>query len=122
MLGGGVSLSRNGAAVPLPAVPVSASDIPGGETVQTVPLARVRSGPLQPRKDFAPGALEELAASIKEKGIVQPLLVRPVADAAADFELVAGERRWRAAQRVGLHEVPVLVRPFADAEVIEIAV
>jgi ParB family transcriptional regulator, chromosome partitioning protein len=89
--------------------------------VHTVPIEAVRPSPFQPRRHFADEELDGLAQSIREKGIVQPLLVRPVADAAADFELVAGERRWRAAQRVGLHEVPVLVRPFADAEVIEIA-
>ena len=90
-------------------------------SVHTVPIEAVRPSPFQPRRHFADEELDGLAQSIREKGIVQPLLVRPVADAAADFELVAGERRWRAAQRVGLHEVPVLVRPFADAEVIEIA-
>jgi ParB family chromosome partitioning protein len=95
-----------------------AGDIGGA---QTVPIEAIRPSPFQPRRHFAEQELEGLAQSIREKGIVQPLLVRPVADPAADFELVAGERRWRAAQRVGLHEVPVVVRPFADAEVIEIA-
>ncbi|HVB17823.1 MAG TPA: ParB/RepB/Spo0J family partition protein [Stellaceae bacterium] len=92
---------------------------PGGP--QTVPIEAIRPSPYQPRRHFAEAELDSLAQSIREKGIVQPLLVRPVADAAADFELVAGERRWRAAQRVGLHEVPVVVRLFADREVIEIA-
>jgi ParB family chromosome partitioning protein len=84
---------------------------------------------LQPRRRFAEAELEALAQSIREKGIVQPLLVRPITDQEADlgsvsgasFELVAGERRWRAAQRVGLHEVPVVIRPLGDSEVIEIA-
>ncbi len=100
---------------------------PGG--LQTVPIEAVRPSPLQPRRRFADEELDELAQSIREKGIIQPLLVRPVAVAAADpgagsgagFELVAGERRWRAAQRVGLHEVPVIVRPLGDSEVVEIA-
>ncbi len=92
---------------------------PGG--ARTVPIEAIRPSPFQPRRHFAEPELDGLAQSIREKGIVQPLLVRPVDDGAADFELVAGERRWRAAQRVGLHEVPVVIRPFADSEVIEIA-
>jgi ParB family transcriptional regulator, chromosome partitioning protein len=93
---------------------------------QLVPIEAIRPSPFQPRRHFAEAELDALAQSIREKGIVQPLLVRPVADAAnlelgADFELVAGERRWRAAQRVGLHEVPVVIRAFGDSEVIEIA-
>jgi ParB family chromosome partitioning protein len=92
---------------------------PGG--ARTVPIEAIRPSPFQPRRHFAEAELDGLAQSIREKGIVQPLLVRTIADAAADFELVAGERRWRAAQRVGLHEVPVVVRGFTDSEVIEIA-
>jgi len=88
---------------------------------QIVPIEAIRPSPFQPRRHFAESELDGLAQSIREKGIVQPLLVRPVADADADFELVAGERRWRAAQRVGLHEVPVVIRALGDSEVIEIA-
>lgn len=88
---------------------------------QIVPIEAIRPSPFQPRRHFAEAELDGLAQSIREKGIVQPLLVRPVADAVADFELVAGERRWRAAQRVGLHEVPVVIRALGDSEVIEIA-
>lgn len=90
-------------------------------TARDVPIEAIRPSPLQPRRRFAEAELEALAQSIREKGIVQPLLVRPVADAAADYELVAGERRWRAAQRVGLHEVPVVIRTLGDSDVIEIA-
>lgn len=86
-----------------------------------VPIELIRPGVLQPRRRFAEAELEALAQSIREKGILQPLLVRPVAGEEAAFELVAGERRWRAAQRVGMHEVPVLVRPLADSEALEIA-
>ena len=86
-----------------------------------VPIELIRPGPFQPRRRFAEDELDALARSIREKGIVQPLLVRPLAEEAADFELVAGERRWRAAQRVGLHEVPVIIRALANSEVIEIA-
>jgi len=98
---------------------------PGGarpNSVQMVPIEAIRPSPFQPRRHFAEAELEGLAQSIREKGIVQPLLVRPAEDdAAAGYELVAGERRWRAAQRVGLHEVPVVIRAFGDSEVIEIA-
>jgi ParB family transcriptional regulator, chromosome partitioning protein len=92
---------------------------------RTVPIEAIRPSPFQPRRHFAEEELAELAQSIREKGIIQPLLVRPVEDALSgsgtDFELIAGERRWRAAQRVGLHEVPVVVRALADSEALEIA-
>ncbi len=86
-----------------------------------VPIELIRPGALQPRRRFAEAELDALAQSIREKGVLQPLLVRPVAEDDAAFELVAGERRWRAAQRVGLHEVPVIVRALADSEALEIA-
>jgi ParB family transcriptional regulator, chromosome partitioning protein len=86
-----------------------------------VPIELIRPGKFQPRQRFAEAELDALAQSIREKGILQPLLVRPLAGEEADFELVAGERRWRAAQRVGLHEIPVIVRPMADSEALEIA-
>src|SRR5271167_3766303 len=86
-----------------------------------VPIELIRPGVFQPRRRFAEAELEALAQSIREKGILQPLLVRPLTGEEADFELVAGERRWRAAQRLGLHEVPVMVRALADSEVLEIA-
>jgi len=92
---------------------------------RSVPVESVRPSPLQPRGHFGEAELEALAQSIRDKGIVQPLLVRPIEGAAngsgADFELIAGERRWRAAQRAGLHEVPVVVRHLADDEALEIA-
>src|SRR5437879_3108006 len=92
---------------------------PGG--ARAVPIEAIRPSPFQPRRHFAESELDGLAQSIREKGIVQPLLVRPIADAAEDFELVAGERRWRAAQRVGLHEVPVVIRALGDSDALEIA-
>ena len=88
---------------------------------RAVPIEAIRPSPFQPRRHFAESELDGLAQSIREKGIVQPLLVRPIADAAEDFELVAGERRWRAAQRVGLHQVPVVVRALGDSDALEIA-
>ena len=86
-----------------------------------IPIELIRPGAFQPRRRFAEAELDALAQSIREKGILQPLLVRPLTGEEADFELVAGERRWRAAQRVGMHEVPVIVRPLADSEALEIA-
>src|SRR5580658_8845912 len=88
------------------------------ERVQRVPVSRVRPCAFQPRKDFAPESLKELADSIKEQGIVQPLIVRPQG---GNFELIAGERRWRAAQMLGLAEVPVIVREADDRAVLELA-
>ena len=86
-----------------------------------VPIELILPSALQPRRRFAEAELDALAQSIREKGILQPLLVRPLRDEQAGFELVAGERRWRAAQRVGMHEVPVIVRAFADSEALEVA-
>ena len=88
------------------------------ERVQRVPLDRIRPCPFQPRKDFSPETLRELADSIREQGIVQPLIVRERNDY---LELIAGERRWRAAQLLGLAEVPVILRPADDRAVLELA-
>lgn len=84
-----------------------------------VPLVSLVPNPKQPRKHFAPDALEELAASIRSQGIVQPLLVRPAGN--ARYEIVAGERRWRAAGLAGLTEIPVLVRQLSDMEIMAAA-
>ena len=86
-----------------------------------IPIELIRPGAFQPRRRFPEAELDALAQSIREKGILQPLLVRPLTGEEADFELVAGERRWRAAQRIGMHEVPVIVRPLGDSEALEIA-
>jgi ParB family chromosome partitioning protein len=88
------------------------------ERVLRVKLDLVKPSALQPRKDFPPEALQELAASIKEQGIVQPLIVRDRGD---HYELIAGERRWRAAQLLGLLEVPVILREADDRAVLELA-
>jgi ParB family chromosome partitioning protein len=87
-----------------------------------VPIERVEPNPNQPRRDFPEEALAELAASIREKGIIQPLIVRNNPRNPDGYEIVAGERRWRAAQIAQLHEVPVLLRDFDDGEVLEIAI
>ncbi len=88
---------------------------------QVLAVERVQPNPDQPRRAFAPEALDQLAQSIRQKGIVQPLIVRPIGQN-GQYEIVAGERRWRAAQIAGLHEVPVVVREFDDVEVLEIAI
>ena len=86
-----------------------------------VPIEWIRPGALQPRRRFAEAELDALAQSIREKGILQPLLVRSLTAEETDFELIAGERRWRAAQRVGLHDVPIIIRQIGDREALEIA-
>lgn len=93
-------------------------DVDLGETVHQVRLAAIVPSPLQPRKNFAPEALQELVDSIRQHGIIQPLIVRRID---GRHELIAGERRWRAAQEVGLAEVPVIVRTASDLEVLELS-
>ena len=87
-----------------------------------IPVERIHPNPDQPRRSFDDSALADLAASIKEKGIIQPLIVRPHVTKQGDYEIVAGERRWRASQVAQLHEVPVIIRNFDDTDVLEIAI
>lgn len=87
-----------------------------------IPIEKIVPNPDQPRRSFDKEALEDLAASIREKGIIQPLIVRPNPKDDGTFEIVAGERRWRAAQMAKLHEVPALIRAFDDTEVLEVAI
>jgi ParB family chromosome partitioning protein len=87
-----------------------------------VPIELLRRNPRNPRREFPPAQLDELAASIKERGIIQPIAVRPVFGATESYEIIAGERRWQAAQRAGLHEVPVVVHDVTDAEALELAI
>lgn len=87
-----------------------------------LPIASLRPNPKNPRRAFDAGELDDLAGSIREKGVVQPILVRPIADAINTFEIIAGERRWRAAQKAGVHEVPVVVREVSDKEALELAI
>ncbi|MGR3502115.1 ParB/RepB/Spo0J family partition protein [Pseudaestuariivita sp.] len=87
-----------------------------------LPIEKVQPNPDQPRRSFDKDQLEELARSIEARGIVQPIVVRPAPGAAGIYQIVAGERRWRAAQIAQLHEVPVVVRDFNDLEVLEIAI
>ena len=87
-----------------------------------VPIEKIRPNPDQPRKHFAEKDLQDLAASIREKGILQPLILRNHRQHDGQFEIVAGERRWRAAQLAGAHEVPAILRDLTDAEVLELAI
>ena len=91
--------------------------------LRAIPIEHLTPHPNQPRQTFDEAEIESLAASIREKGIVQPLVVRPApeGDDGAPYQIVAGERRWRAAQRAGLHELPAVVRHLDDSESIEIA-
>jgi ParB family transcriptional regulator, chromosome partitioning protein len=125
-LGRGLGALLGNSPIAKPAVSAPSSDtVPGAaaaadsrERVQRVALDRVRPCPFQPRKDFSPETLRELADSIKEQGIVQPLIVR---EREGHLELIAGERRWRAAQLLGLKEVPVILREADDRAVLELA-
>jgi ParB family chromosome partitioning protein len=94
----------------------------GPRPQRTLPVGWLHPNPLQPRKNFAAEDLQDLANSIREKGVLQPILVRPTARGAEVFEIVAGERRWRAAQLANLHDVPVVVRELSDAESLELAI
>lgn len=89
-----------------------------GERVNHVPLARIVASPFQPRKHFNDERLDELAESIRERGVIQPLIVR---EANGKLELIAGERRWRACQKIGAEEVPVIIRDATDVEAMEMA-
>ena len=90
--------------------------------VRTLPIERIVPNPDQPRRTFDEAELEDLTRSVREKGVIQPLIVRKDPANAARYQIVAGERRWRAAQRAQLHELPVVVREFSDVEVLEIAI
>lgn len=87
-----------------------------------VPTALLAANPRNPRKIFKEADLEDLASSVREKGVIQPILVRQVGAGGEKFEIIAGERRWRAAQRAGLHEVPIVVIEASDKESLEIAI
>jgi ParB family chromosome partitioning protein len=114
-LGRGLSALIGDEAVPLRGAPEGAT-----KGARTLPVAFLKPGRFQPRKNFEGEALADLAASIREKGVLTPILVRPLGGDA--YEIVAGERRWRAAQMAQLHDVPVVVREMADAEALEIAI
>ncbi len=106
---------------PRPAAAAAPGEPDSREKIHDAGLASIVPSPLQPRKEFERESLQELVDSIKQHGIIQPLIVRPVAGQAGKLELIAGERRWRAAQEVGLAHVPVIIRNATDLEVLEIS-
>ena len=95
-------------------------DRPRGQ--RRLPTGALRPNARNPRRAFADAELEELAASVRERGIIQPIIVRPLRSVDDEFEIIAGERRWRAAQRAALHEVPVVVIEATDAEALQLAI
>jgi ParB family transcriptional regulator, chromosome partitioning protein len=95
-------------------------DRPRGQ--RRLPTAALRPNPRNPRRAFPNAELDELVASLRERGIIQPIIARPVQGAADVYEIIAGERRWRAAQRAGLHEVPVVIIEANDAEALQLAI
>jgi ParB family chromosome partitioning protein len=99
---------------------VKGEPAPLKKDARTLPVAFLRPGKYQPRKQFDEQPLADLAASVKEKGVLSPILVRPIGPDA--YEIVAGERRWRAAQMAKLHDVPVVIREMPDGEALEIAI
>jgi ParB family chromosome partitioning protein len=114
-LGRGLASLIGDAPQGLPALPIE------GEQ-RLIAIDQLKGGRFNPRKDFRDDELAELADSIRAKGLVQPIIARRDPLSAASFEIVAGERRWRAAQKAGLHTVPVIVRDLTDKEVLELAI
>ena len=118
-LGRGLSALLDEAAAEQPIAPPQA---PSAGGVKHLPIELIRANPDQPRKNFDADELQSLSESIKSRGVIQPIIVRPRRQAEGEYEIVAGERRWRAAQLAGLHQMPVIVRTLGDAEVRELAI
>ena len=117
----GVGLGRGLDAL-LGGSPGSASESRAGRSgLDTLYLDQIVPNPGQPRAHFDDSELDQLAESIRENGVLQPLLVRPAPDGSGNYQIIAGERRWRAAQRASCHEVPVIIRELEDRETLEIA-
>ncbi|PZO63401.1 MAG: chromosome partitioning protein ParB, partial [Pelagerythrobacter marensis] len=91
------------------------------QPTRAIPVEQITPNPDQPRRVFDPDALAELAASLKNRGVLQPLIVRPHPTEPGLYQIVAGERRWRAAQIAQLHELPAIIRELDDTEVLEVA-
>ena len=100
--------------------PAAASPAPASDRL--IPIERIRANPNQPRRTFDERELQELAASVRERGVIQPLLLRPHPEQEGDYQIVAGERRWRAAQLAGIHALPAVIRSLDDTEVLELAI
>ena len=114
-LGRGLSSLMGDVETPVTDNPNKVSDI-------RIPISKLRANPLQPRRLFDNESINELAASIKSKGLVQPILVRPSEKNPGDYEIIAGERRWRAAQIAQLHEMSAVIKNLNDTESLEIAI
>ena len=112
---------KRGLGMGLSALLGGAADLAGAEGVRTVPIEFLRPSTLQPRRHFDENELAALTESIRAKGVMQPLLVRRLPDADEQYEIVAGERRWRAAQLAGCHELPVVIYVLSDREALELA-
>ena len=112
---------KRGLGMGLSALLGGAADLTAAEGVRTVPIEFLRPSALQPRRYFGEDELAALTESIRAKGVMQPLLVRRLADADDRYEIVAGERRWRAAQLAGCHELPVVIYALSDREALELA-
>jgi len=91
-------------------------------SLRTAPIELIRTNPNNPRRDFNETLLDQLAESIKTRGVIQPVVVRALSDDQTSFEIIAGERRWRSAQRAGLHEIPIIVVEATDREALELAI
>lgn len=100
----------------------AAAETAGEVGVSTIPIELIHPNPGQPRRQFGAEELAELAASIREKGVIQPLVLRPDPVKAGEYQIVAGERRWRAAQQAQVHALPAVVREFSDDEALEVAI
>jgi ParB family chromosome partitioning protein len=124
-LGRGLSALLGEPVAPADAVELTAAGVPMAGSplkgLRSLPVEKLRPGRFQPRRMFDQGAIDDLVESVKEKGILQPILVRPWPEDPDVFEIIAGERRWRAAQAAMLHEVPAIVRDLTDREALEVA-
>lgn len=116
-LGRGLSALLGDVAQETP-ISASAGESGGAGRVQSIDVSRIAPHPEQPRRQFDEAALQELADSISQRGVIQPIIVRPIGQ---NFQIVAGERRWRAAQKAQLHAIPAIVRDFDEAQTLEIA-
>jgi ParB family chromosome partitioning protein len=103
-------------------VGVEAQSSERGRSQRKVPIEFLRPNPRNPRKAFTEAELEDLSSSIRERGIIQPIVVRSIAGKSDAYEIIAGERRWRAAQRAGMHQVPIVLHEATDAEALELAI
>ena len=119
---GGRSRLGRGLAALMGDVGLETKTVEQGRNQRRVPIEFLRPNPRNPRRNFVETELDELAASMRERGIIQPIVVRPVRGATDSYEIIAGERRWRAAQRAGLHVVPIVPLDVNDDEALQLAI